>query len=174
MYWVVAAIVVAGILIADAIKKSSDEKAKTDLINNMSDVEKQAYYHEQHLIRDQSLQKIQQNHRLFLYKEIFSLKNGPGYPNKGKSDNAVAENPKVQKLAQQAGLSIRDGEDVRSIMLSYDFLNLMNLLPPLRNMIKEGFDDTKISKRIGGPTSYINSRLDYTPDHIKYLRDKVL
>lgn len=188
MFWVIVGVVFLAYVIIKAVDSHNqtsvniaNAKLENDYYNSLSEKEKIAYNQQKNLVNEQNRQQELIKSKVKLYQHIYKTKFGGDYA-RGKGDNQVAENQKTQLLAQASGINIGDGDDVRKIMLSADFLAANFLTASLQNMINDGLDDAKISKKfarknehnglINNSSKWSNSKL-YAPDDIAYLREVI-
>jgi hypothetical protein len=169
--WLILVIIIVGWAIVSAINRSTETKARVDLYNGMSDEEKAAYNQQQAAIQQQVQTQAMLRKRAELFVHIYQLRRS------GKKENGVATNSKVQSLARQSGLVIGSGEDVKTIMMSHEFLEATKLMVKLKNMIGDGLDDNTIAKKLGSgwnpdTNKYTWYKL-YKPEDIAVLRDSL-
>jgi hypothetical protein len=155
MFWVIVAIVIAGWIIASAIKNSMWEAHATP-------EQKAARYNALATVAKQ--QKGRELCRLILELNV-----------KGhKSNKQIAGSPKVQKKALELGIDISGEDVVREIKTHPDFLVYNDLLEKFKAMVASGDTDEKIAKRLGLSSSISLGRKVYEPEDIAYMRETVL
>jgi len=154
MFWIVIAIVIAAIIIANAVKKSSWEA-------NATPEQKTAKYNAQ--VQAMKIQKARQ--LCLAIQELCK---------RGKSNKQIAGNSKVQKFAIASGIDISSEDDVRNIKRDVGFLVTIGCLDKFKAMVASGDTDEKIAKKLGrGYEGYLMYRC-YDAEDIKFMRESIL
>jgi hypothetical protein len=155
MFWVIVAIIIAGWIIASAIKNSVREAHATP-------EQKAARYNA--LVEVAKQQKGRELCRLILELNVRGR----------KSNKQIAASPKVQKKALELGIDISGEDVVREIKMHPDFLVYNDLLEKFKAMVANGDSDEKIAKRLGLSSSISLGRKVYEPEDVAYMRVNIL
>lgn len=154
MFWIVIAIIIAGWIIASAIKNSMWEAHATP-------DQKAAAYNAR--IQAAQVQNIRQ-----LCLAIYEQCRG------GKSNKQIAGNAKVQKYALAAGIDIAGEDTVREIKRDVNFLAIIGYLDKFKAMVASGESDEKIAKKLGRQYQGYLMYKCYDPEDIAYMRETIL
>jgi hypothetical protein len=153
MFWVIVAIVVAGLIIAAAIKSSAREA-------NMTPEQRAAVY--------QARQDIEtgKNARE-LCNTVYLLSR------KGKTNRQIAGNVTVQRYANAIGLNITGEETILELKRDQNFLMIVGIFDKFKALAVSGISDKKIASKLYREFDILALSV-YTAEDIAYMRKNIL
>jgi hypothetical protein len=152
MWLVIIAIIVAGLIIASAIKTSFREA-------NMTPEEKVARYKANQSYNEAKYAKE-------LCNTIYLLSR------QGKTDRKIAGNVKIQTLARYAGIEINGEEFIMDLKREPNFLLAIDCYDKFKALIASGASNKKIAKKLYRQYDIMAVNC-FTPEDIAVLRGKI-
>lgn len=153
MFWVIAAIVVAGLIVASAIKSSVREA-------NMTPEQRVAVYQAQQAI-DASKNAQELCNTIYLLSR------------KGKTNHQIASNVIVHKYANALGIDITGEETILELKRDKNFLVALGLFDKFKALAVSGTSDKKIAGKLYREFDILAVSV-YTPEDIAYMRKHIL
>jgi hypothetical protein len=153
MFWIVVAIVAAGVIIANSIKNSAREAAMTP------EQREAAHQAQQDAAVAMNLRELCSN--------IYILSR------KGKSNLQIASNVTVQKYANALGIDIDSEAAIGEIKRDQNFLVAIGLFDKFKALAVSGISDKKIARKLYREWDILAMDA-FTPDDIAYMRKHIL